>query len=278
MADPLFSPEVMTGVFSGVGIMKWVLAGIIIIACGVGVWFLFKNKTNFRYKPEVWGLAGGLPDVLQADKAKPIRIRTKEGINSLLYFKKLKRYLKMPSRIFFVGKKIRFWYRPDAELTPIQPVKVHFFDRIKIGGVQKKHEEMLKQAEQNQDVFVPLVMEDVNERFAVMQVKFINEDARLSHVSTGKIIRDMFSINKFFKEHGATILMILGVIALAFAFILMADGMKDYNESGATVAEASGKIADRIDKSNEGMTILVDRIDSLIKELKPYQTTNPPND
>jgi uncharacterized membrane protein len=262
--------KAMSTGFAIAGIMKWILIGIFAVGAIAGIWYLFaRKKKRYIYKTEAWGSVGGVPDVLVSDKARPIKVRTKEGINSLMFFKKMKRYLKMPNRLFFIGKKIRFWFRQDGELTPIMLVKVKFFDfkfdkeageKIYVGETA---EQMMKQARDNEEIFCPAVMEDVNEKFAVLKVKFINEDARLSHVSTGKIVRDMFSINKFFKEHGATIMMIIGVIVLVFAFILMANGMKDIQDNSASVAEATSKLADRLEKVNEGTIQILERLNAI---------------
>ena len=130
-------------------------------------------------------------------------------------------------------------------MTPIMPVKVKTFDikKDKETGERtiegESAEKIMKQAKANQEFFVPLVIEDVNERFSVMNVKFINEDARLSHVSTGKIVREMFSMDKFFKEHGATIMLIMGIIVLTFSFVLIVDGMKEYSAQNKDIAAAS---------------------------------------
>lgn len=277
--DAVFDPKVIEGAFSVAGILKWVLIVVVAGLLVFGIIRFLKTRKRYIYKPEFWGISGGIPDVLMGDKARPIKVRTKEGINSLMFFKKLKRYLKMPNRLFFLGKRIRFWFRQDGELTPIMPVKVKVMDlkKDKITGEEiiegESAEKIMDQVEKEKDFFVPLVMEDVNEKFAVMNVKFINEDARLSHVSTGKIVREMFSLNKFFKEHGATIMLILGIIVLAFAFVLMVDGMKEYSQQNEEIAAASGKLAERIDKINEGTIVVLEKLDSLIKKPTTTQTT-----
>lgn len=270
--DDIGLGSALSGFFATAAGIKWVL--IIVFCCAfiAGLWWLtFKGRKRYAYRPELWGNIGGVPEVLVADKARPIKIRTKEGINSLIYFKKLKRYLKMPNRLFFVGKKIRFWFRQDGELTPVRPIKIKIFDWKKDQKTGEKiitgnsAEAIKKQAIANEEIFIPAVLEDVNEKFAVMGVKFINEDARLAHVSTAKIIRDMFSVNKFFKEHGATIMMIIGVIALAFAFVLMADGMKEYSAQNEQIASSSSELAKSLDKINEQGINYLERLDTLIK-------------
>lgn len=277
MADEVFSGKVLNGAFATAGILKWILIAIVAGLLIFAIFRLFKSRKKYIYKPEFWGISGGVPDVLMGDKSRPIKVRTKEGINSLMYFKKLKRYLKMPNRLFFLGKRIRFWFRQDGELTPIMPVRVQIRDvkKDKATGHEiiegESADRIMEQVEKDKEFFCPLVMEDVNERFAVMNVKFINEDARLSHVSTGKIIREMFSMNKFFKEHGATIMLILGVIVLAFAFVLMVDGMKEYSAQNEQIASASSKLAERMEKINEGTIAVLEKLDALIK--KPTTTT-----
>ena len=263
--------NIFGGMLGAAGTIKWVMFGLLCAALLFAIIWKLKHTKKYIYKPEVWGIVGGVPDLMQMDKGRPISVRTKEGVNSLIYFKRLKRYLKIPNRLFFVGKKIRFWFRQDGELTPIKPIKVGIFDFKKGDLKENKANEIMEQARKNEDIFIPLMMEDVNEKFAVMGVKYVNEDARLSHVSTGKIIREMFSMNKFLKEHGATILMIMGIIALAFSVILILDATKSYQDSGAGVAESSGKIVDRMDKINMKTDLYIENLDKLIKENRGYQ-------
>jgi hypothetical protein len=277
--DEIISEKVVSAVFNIAGILKWILIGVLVIAVLVAAYYLLFKKKRYIHKDEIWGSVGGIPDVILIDKSRPIKVRTKEGISSIMFFKKMKRYLKMPNRLFFNGKRIRFWFRQDGELTPVRPVKVRFFDwkfdkeigeKVIVGPTADK---IMEQVALNESVICPAVLEDVNQKFAVMGIKFINEDARLAHVSTAKIVRDMFSIDKFFKEHGATIMMILGVIALAFAFILMVDGMKGYQEGSLAIVESSGKVAERMDKINEGSIQLLERLNALDKTPKNAITT-----
>jgi hypothetical protein len=269
--EAVISEKVVNAGFAIAGVLKWILIAILIVGLLVGFFFFLKSRKKYIHKDEIWGSVGGIPDIIINDKSRPIKVRTKEGISSIMFFKKLKRYLKMPNRLFFIGKRIRFWFRQDGELTPIMPVKTKFFDwkfdreageKIWVG---ESAENIMKQARENEEIFCPVVLEDVNEKFACMKVKFINEDARLAHVSAAKIVRDMFSLNKFFKEHGATIMMILGVLVLVFAFVMFVDGTKGMGDNNQAVADALGRVADRFDKVNEGTIQVLERLDSLYK-------------
>lgn len=244
-------------------VLKWLGIGILaLIVFGGGFWWRW-NKKRYIYTIEVWGSDGGIPDMLIVDKARPVKVRTKEGISSLLYIKKLKRYIKNPPRDFFRNNKIRFWYRKDGELTPIR-IKKPFF-RIK--------KEQPKESEDAQ-YFVPYVLEDVNERFEVSNVTFINEDARLSHVSTGKIIREMFNIEKFLAKHGNAILLILGVIVMAVALLLVLDGAKDYYGSAGSVASEAGAVSDNLKSLNEAMLQTLEELRTLNKQPSPAPSLN----
>jgi len=252
-------------------VLKWfaIIAGITLI-CG-GIFWMWVNRKRYFYINEVWGSDGGIPDVLQTDKARPIKVRTKEGVSSLLYHKKLKKYWKMPLRTFFRGKKIRSWFRPDGELTAVKPVKVHLFEGYPKPIDGEKAEKIMKQAEKDSKLFIPLVMEDINEKFAVLQVRMIDEDMRLAHTSTAKIVRDMFNVNKFFKEHGATILMIIGVLVMAISLILIIDGAKEYYKGGGDINEGLKTTAESIKKVNEGLVTAVEELKK-INAVKPGST------
>jgi len=264
-------------------IIYWVVIGLILLVGIGGLIFWRIRAKRYIYKAEIWGSDGGIPDVLIVDKARPVKIRTKEGISSLLFLKKLKRYIKMPSRDFFKNNRVRFWFRKDGELTPMR-VKKPLIAKLleakpfsKDGEFKTLNEQELQQLENDKALFVPYVLEDVNKRFECSNVEFINEDMRLSHVSTGKIIREMFNIEKWLKEHGHTILLILGIIVMAISIILILDGSKDYYASANSVSEGTEKFLKRFDQSNELAIQTIEELRSLRKELNnPSPAPSPP--
>ncbi|HEB46963.1 MAG TPA: hypothetical protein ENI22_00655 [Candidatus Pacearchaeota archaeon] len=227
--------QIASGASSLVTAGKWISLIILAVVVLGGGWWWWYSRKKWSYIPEIWGSVGGVPDIIQVDKGKGIRIQSTEGVASLLYAKKLKRYLKMPQRDFFNEGKIRFWFRKDGELTPIKPIKIHFYDFGK--SLEKKKSEIIKQAEESDELFIPLVLEDVNRKFAVAKVKYIDEDARLTYLSVNRIIRDTWTFQKFWDKHGTTIMAISMLLVFGIVILLILDGFQPYLDKGDVVAD-----------------------------------------
>jgi hypothetical protein len=259
MAD--YVAGVMEGASSMLTVFKWgaIGFGIILFISVIGFWFI--RRKQYVYTCEIWGMKGGVPDTILTDKARQVKIYAKEGVASLLYFKKLKKYIKIPERDFFIGNKIRFWFRKDGDLTAIKTKEAGVFEENKPGKIKVGKKEI----ELQDNFYIPLVMEDINQKFAVMNVQYIDEDMRLAHKSTSKIVADMFNIHNWLKEYGHTILIVIAFLILILGAILWMDSVKDYYGAGDSVSKVSEESSQRMVQLNEKMTALIERIDTKVR-------------
>lgn len=250
-------------------VVKWFSIGLIILVAFGGFLIYIKRKRRFIYSPEIWGNSGGLPEIIEREKARPVKVQVKQGISSLLFLKKLKRYIKLPDRNFIKGKKIRFWFRGDGELIPIKPIKISIIENITGRLKEKTKEEMLAQAKESEDIIIPACLEDVETKFVVIGVKLVNEDARLAHVYVNRIVEDMFDLKKWLDKYGTHILMILGLLIFAISLILIIDGLKEYYGGASSIGEANTKLIDRMDALNEKTLLIIEGLNKIEDKYNP---------
>jgi len=131
----------------------------------------------------------------------------------------------------------------------------------------KKNEEIINSAEKVGEELMPMVSENIKQKMALAEVVWVDEDMRLSHVSTAKIIKDMFNFYSFLKEHGATMMLILGVLVMAISMVLVFSSISDFYKDNAKMSEMSGILANRLEEINKNSVDVIVKLNDLTRNI-----------
>lgn len=250
------------------------IAGIIFVIGLIGgiIGLIYWNRKRYKFKIEV---RDENDDVIATYKARAVVVRKSEGITSLLYIKKLKKYIKFPPRDYLKNNKIKMYYRPDGELSAIKTPKITIIDVI-TGKRKLRGDEIVASAEEVGKELMPLHTENIKQKMALAEVVWVDEDMRLSHVSTAKIIKDMFNFYSFIKEHGAMMLFIIGILMMGVVVVLISSSLMDYYKNQASVSAATEHMADNLDKMNKNSVDLIMKLNDMINKANNIQTLSYP--
>jgi len=231
-------PAVTAAEATGAGIVTWfarIIIGLIIIGALVTLYFWWDNHKKYRYAIKVWGMRDGNARIIDRDRGGYLKVGKDEFIFRL---RKNKRIIPPPQRDFDLGKEMWLWYRKDGELVPEKPSVIINPTRHPIRAIKEKigipsSLQMSKDASS----FIPMKHENLDKKFAELQVKFIDEDMRLARVNIAKTIKESFSLRKFWEKYQVIIMSTIFMVVFVVCIIMFFESLKSVNAGVAKLAQ-----------------------------------------
>ena len=204
-----YIPNIGNKISLAVTLVTWLILLVVFTLVAIVVGFIIINKLKYKYNIVIFEKIGNRYEITTRDKAK--RIVFGEAGDSVFYCRKRKKYLPLPS--IQTGRRT-YWF-----------------------------------AIRDDDEWINIGIEDVNEKSKTMGIKFVDRDMKYARVAMQRNVKERFGDRKTFLQQYGGLIAYTGLIAVIGIMVwLLFDKFIDISANINAAIETANKVLDRTEK------------------------------